>query len=298
MAGRTMAVANMACLLAQETKGKVLMIDWDIAGPALHYYFKPYIPDFDQFSAEKEGLLEYMQMADKELPPMKLDAEDDALLESIFAKILDFIVKVNVHGVNDNLYILKAGQFDNDYPTKANFDWFAFFDKIPAFFTHFAFYLRSQFDYVLIDSQNGHSEVGGICTMLMPEKLVLVFPPKNEQSIEGVLKLAKKAAYERSNSDDLRPLQMYPLASCVEDTPPNWEWKELYTMLFQKAFIDIYGLPDNTSMKTYFTKVKIMYNSKYSFGEKIAVLEQTVEGSFQVGYRGLLGYLKKAPWRY
>src|SRR5262245_45593985 len=39
--GRTMALANVACLLARyRTDGKrVLMIDWDLEAPGLHQYF-------------------------------------------------------------------------------------------------------------------------------------------------------------------------------------------------------------------------------------------------------------------
>ena len=191
--GRSMALANMSCLLAREARGKVLMIDWDLEAPGLHEYFKPYIADFENFLTEKEGLIEFMKMANKELPEMKLDQEDEEVLDAFFAKILDFTVKIDILDGNDNLYFLKAGKLDADYSDKLNFNWFAFFDKIPVFFTRLAFYLREQFDYVLIDSRTGHTDTGGICTMLMPEKLVLVFTP-NQQSLKGVLKLADRAA--------------------------------------------------------------------------------------------------------
>lgn len=300
--GRTMALANMSCLLAKETKGKVLMIDWDMTAPALHEYFKPYIPHYERFLIEKEGLIEYMQMADKELPEIKPDADEEELLDVFFTKILDYIVKVDVPNGNDNLYILKAGKFDDDYGDKiTNFDWTAFFYKRPTFFRHLAFYLRKVFDYVLIDSKAGtHSDIGGICTMIMPEKLVLVFKPQYKRSIEMILDLSKRAAYYRQNHswDDLRPLVIYPLASCVEDTPPNIEWRKKYIENFEKNHIGIYGFPENTSMEKYFDEVKIQYVPQYSFGERVAVLEQDVEGSFQIGYRALLKWFKKSIWEY
>ena len=36
--GRSMALINIACLLAKQGK-KVLMIDWDLEAPGLHTYF-------------------------------------------------------------------------------------------------------------------------------------------------------------------------------------------------------------------------------------------------------------------
>ena len=42
--GRSMALANIACILADEQKLKngkgVLMIDWDLEAPGLHRYFR------------------------------------------------------------------------------------------------------------------------------------------------------------------------------------------------------------------------------------------------------------------
>lgn len=39
--GRSMALANIACLLGQkqEDNGNVLMIDWDLEAPGLHQFF-------------------------------------------------------------------------------------------------------------------------------------------------------------------------------------------------------------------------------------------------------------------
>lgn len=37
--GRTMALANVACLLAREGR-RVLVIDWDLEAPGLHRFFQ------------------------------------------------------------------------------------------------------------------------------------------------------------------------------------------------------------------------------------------------------------------
>ncbi len=40
--GRTMALANVAVLIAQ-WKYKVLIVDWDLEAPGLEYFFKDYL---------------------------------------------------------------------------------------------------------------------------------------------------------------------------------------------------------------------------------------------------------------
>jgi MinD-like ATPase involved in chromosome partitioning or flagellar assembly len=40
--GRTMALANLAWVLASNDK-KVLLIDWDLEAPGLHRYLRPFL---------------------------------------------------------------------------------------------------------------------------------------------------------------------------------------------------------------------------------------------------------------
>lgn len=57
--------------------------------------------------------------------------------------------------------------------------------------------------YVLIDSRTGITDTSGICTSILPEKLIAVFTP-NRQSLDGVLDLARvrcelsRTPFERS----------------------------------------------------------------------------------------------------
>ena len=41
--GRTMALANVAVLLARRREGDVLVVDWDLEAPGLHRFFAPYL---------------------------------------------------------------------------------------------------------------------------------------------------------------------------------------------------------------------------------------------------------------
>ena len=241
-----------------------------------------------------------MQKAVDTLPPMPLDEENEEEIDAFFEQINDYILPIKINA-NENLFLMKAGKMDETYSERiAALDWSAFFEKIPVFFTRFAFFLRKKYDFVLIDSRTGHTDTGGICTMLMPEKLVLAFTP-NDQSLNGVLKLAKRATDYRINSDDLRPLEMYPLASRfdIDEDQMRKDWKKRYVHEFGELFKEIYALPDDTSFEKYFDEVQIRHVSKYTYGEKIAVLEEGNDlYSITAGYQNLKEYFGKSVWSY
>ena len=59
-AGRTMALANIAWLLAA-CGARALVVDWDLEAPGLHRYFRPFLldPDLRQYRRQSgEQLLE------------------------------------------------------------------------------------------------------------------------------------------------------------------------------------------------------------------------------------------------
>ena len=39
--GRSMALSNLACLMAKEVREPILLIDWDLEAPGLHRFFYP-----------------------------------------------------------------------------------------------------------------------------------------------------------------------------------------------------------------------------------------------------------------
>jgi cellulose biosynthesis protein BcsQ len=274
--GRTMALANTAVLAARETRGRVLMIDWDLEAPGLHRYFQPYTGE----TKEAKGLFDFVYKAQKKLPKMPYGMEDHALLAKYFAELESYLIPVPLPQNNTQLFLIKAGLFGDDYPKNINnFDWAAFFKRIPSFFPLFAEYLSNHFEYVFIDSRTGHTDVGGICTMSMPEKLVMVFTP-NDQSIDGALELAKKSTDYRIKSDDYRPLMIYPLPSRVDLDASQLatEWRNNYEKQWEDTFKKVYGLPSTISLKKYFDSTRIRHDAIYAYGERLAVVENnTIE---------------------
>jgi hypothetical protein len=174
------------------------------------------------------------------------------------------------------LSLLRAGRLDRDYQEKlSQFDWPQIFDTWPTLFTKFAEHFANRFDYVLIDSRTGLTDTAGICTALLPEKLVLVFTV-NSQSIEGCLEVAPRIIQMRARSHDLRPLLVYPLPSRVDEAEAGLvhQWRSGYQRQFEALFETSFAL-DRCDLTRYFNEVQIPYTPYFAFGEEIAVQSES-----------------------
>jgi MinD-like ATPase involved in chromosome partitioning or flagellar assembly len=293
--GRSMAVANVASLLARQVEdGRgVLVVDWDLEAPGLHRYFQPYLrrasSGISQVLDELPGLVDYFTLLRNRLdahPPCSLNASDVAeLVDSL--PLADFIVETDI----PNLSLMKAGRLGPKYAeTVATFDWPGLYRAAPTLIRAFADRLASQYRYVLVDSRTGLTDTSGICTMLMPEILVAVFTP-NRQSLSGVIDIVRQAAEYRANADDLRPLLVYPLPSRIEASEPDLRhsWRfgqapldlEGFEPAFTGLFREIYKLPA-CDLGEYFDDVQIQHVPRYAYGEEIAVLVENSRDRFSL----------------
>jgi hypothetical protein len=280
--GRSMALANVATLIAQRNGGNnVLAIDWDLEAPGLHRYFRPYVQVSDLDNRDRElddrpGLIEFLTEARDQLSGLEriLTREE---ISHVFSAL--GAGKYLLHTDIPKLKLLKAGAFNSSYSARINtFDWEGLYKSQPFFFGGFSDYLGSNWDFALVDSRTGFTDISGICTSLLPDAIVAVFTP-NLQSLAGVLDVVKQAAAYRSQSDDLRPLTVFPLVSRVElsELKLNEVWRfgdsaegvEGYQPQFESLFKEVYGLP-SCDLKAYFDEAQIQYIPFYSFGEKIA----------------------------
>jgi eukaryotic-like serine/threonine-protein kinase len=154
--GRSMALANVACLLAQlhdADKGNVLMIDWDLEAPGLHEFFRPWIKGgvtnvngrgctLD----EHPGLIDLFEDLDAAIDESSVIGEaqiEEATRRIVHNAVLDqFIIETTV----PNLYLLKAGRFDSAYASRVNnFRWEVFLSRLPSLFRLFVERLAEQY---------------------------------------------------------------------------------------------------------------------------------------------------------
>jgi len=315
--GRTLALANVACLLARaHPRDKILMVDWDLEAPGLHRYFRDQIEvsllgnlSRERAMDEKEGLLDFFVELNRRSEKMAPAGGDSAAVavKQIYKELAfeRFILKTDVEG----LELMKAGRFDAEYPNRVNsFDWAKLFSRSEWFIRLFADELKQRYRYILIDSRTGITDTSGICTTLLPDKLVVVFTP-NRQSLTGIRDLVKSATDYRRRSPDVRPLVVFPLASRVEVSKPSlqkiWRTSPIgsavtgYQPMFEELFRSVYGLK-NGDLQKYFDEIQIQQVADYAYGEEIAVLTDFSKDRFSLAtsFQAVSNRLESAapPW--
>src|SRR5262249_11142057 len=211
------------------------------------------------------------------------------------------------------LSLIKAGRFNpkdpDEYPERVSkFNWEALYKKCPPLFRVFGEMLAQQYGYVLIDSRTGVTDISGISTMLLPEKLVVVFTP-NSQSVKGGVELIRRATDYRKESADLRPLLVFPLVSRVEANEPDLrhDWRfgnsnegtSGYQPEFQKVLAEVYQKRD-VELSGYFDEMQIQHIPRYAYGEEIAVLIEKTADKFSLrrSYQAFANKLveSRVPW--
>jgi hypothetical protein len=311
--GRTMALANVACLLAEQIgeRESVLVVDWDLEAPGLHRFFPPRLAPslaLDLGLDAGPGLIDLFIDIDKAIPPSAAESDEaaDAVVDAALSRvdIKGLIADTAVPRVK----ILRAGRNDDgQYSSRVGrFNWEDLFRRAPTVYQRVAESLAQTHRYVLIDSRTGVTDISGICTSLLPEKLVVVFTP-NRQSLTGVRELIEKATAYRKNSDDLRPLVVFPLPSRIEasleDLRAKWRLGDRdlgivgYQPMFEDLFKKAYGLTE-CDLSSYFTDVQIQQTPDYAYGEEIAVRRTSDRFSLGNSYRVFTKRLASSapPW--
>lgn len=318
-AGRSMALSNVACILAEKALegNNVLMIDWDLEAPGLHRFFHDKFTERTQKLNEcteelsnYPGLIDLFEELESLIPNGNCDSIEEAeksaydLIENV--DLEKYVIKTDI----PNLSLLKAGCFDDRYSNRINtFNWENLYKRSPYLFSSLAEKLRRCYKHILIDSRTGYTDISGICTTLMPQKLVIVFTP-NRQNYGGVLEIVRRAIKYRRNSEDLRPLLVYPLPSRIESSRDDLrtEWRfgekkkdiEGYQPMFEELFKEIYGLPE-CNLNAYFEEVQIQQSPDFAYGEEIAVIVEGTADRFSLSesYKIFADWLIRSaiPWQ-
>ena len=336
-----MALANAACVLAereQRAADAVLVVDWDLEAPGLHRFFPPRLHTLDAALDlgldDQPGLIDLFIALSQALPgtalpgaaqpdaaqpdaaqpnsPQPADtAEAEASADLAARQAIDalplahYITPTEVAGIR----MLRAGRNDDGgYSRRVNtFDWESLFRRAPTIYRRLAERLARHSRWVLIDSRTGVTDISGICTSLMPEKLVVVFTP-NRQSLTGVRELVTRATAYRLASDDLRPLLVFPLASRIETSLErlSLQWRHGhpdagivgYQPMFEHLLAECYGLA-RCDLRAYFDAVFIQQKPEIAYGEVISVRDGAEDrASLASSYRVFVDRLvaRHAPW--
>jgi MinD-like ATPase involved in chromosome partitioning or flagellar assembly len=178
--GRTFALVNVAAELARRGR-RVLLVDFDLEAPGLETFerLRPSEPHL--------GVVEYVKDYMRTMQP---------------PDVRNYVYSAGSVGKkNGQMWVMSAGRRDRDYQAAlVNINWKKLYSEFKGFelFENAKKQWEEAFkpDYVLIDSRTGHTDVEGICTRQLPEAVVVLFFP-NEQNLVGLKDVCRRIRGER-----------------------------------------------------------------------------------------------------
>lgn len=220
-----------------------------------------------------------------------IDILDDVINNGVEkkSKWRDYLLNICLPGIrNNNLQLLTAGRKDYKYFSKVrNLNLNTFYGEKNG--GNFIETLRNEwktdYDFVLVDSRTGITDIGGICSIQLPDMLVLLFTTA-EQSLDGIIDVAKRAKRGRQKLPIERMgLLLLPIPSKF-DTQKEYiisrEWLDRFAIELSELYDD--WLPNFVKKRSLLEITKIPYIPYFSFGEKLPVLEQGTKDPAGLGY--------------
>jgi len=285
--GRSMALANAAWILASQGM-KVLVVDWDLEAPGLHRYFHPFLEDPELSSSA--GLIEYFyDVVSAALSPQGLSAGDAAMEKGPWwcewTSLLRYSYPLDTSvlasdGRQDvvagSIDFIPAGRQTTDYGERvASFDWKSFYDRLGGGVLLEAVKqrMRERYDYILIDSRTGVSDISGICTVQMPDDLVVCFN-LNQQSMQGAAAVARSASVQRTRSDGIVGLRIWPVPTRIESAEKERldAARTRARALFWEHLGPLLAARDDRAV--YWGRVEVPYQPFYAYEEVLAVFAE------------------------
>jgi MinD-like ATPase involved in chromosome partitioning or flagellar assembly len=256
--GRTMALANVAVLLAQRGL-RVLVVDWDLEAPGLERYF-----GYFTVHSSRGGLLSLLR-----------DRKSGSLGE--YRRHVSK-VQASLDGKRFEIDLLQSGrEGDAGYTALLeSFDWERYFEEGGGdFIEALRDRWRKDYDIALIDSRTGLSDTGGICTIQLPDTVVALFTA-NYQSLYGVrdtMALARSAR-DRLAYDRMR-MRVLPVPARFSQNTAAVEAQEWLGRIaevlgpFYQEWLSAQQMARQLALDLAIPQV-----DSYGFGEKLAVIER------------------------
>ena len=281
--GRTMALANVAWILAANGR-RVLIADWDLESPGLHRFFQPFL---DASVSERAGIIDFIRKWEWAAKTSGIDSEAlhtgseesrKAAEAELGLLIHEHIDEVKQYAIplswafpgQGALHFWTSGkQANGTYQAALSaLDWDNFYDKLHGgqFFDALRRYMKSNYDYVLIDSRTGLSDIADICTVHLPDIVVDCFT-LSTQGVEGAAGIARMIEDNTRNSERNIAILPVPMRIDRRQKEKVEEGLEFAARLFD-------GLPagmSDTDRRDYWTAVEVPYRELYACEEILAV---------------------------
>lgn len=260
--GRSMALANVSVLLAQWGY-KVLAIDFDLEAPGLENFYESFI-DVKEVKYRR-GVVEFLrEYLTSETSRSATELEIDP-------------VHVRLPRTEGALHLWNAGVRDDEYFRKVRCLDF------PEIYAHrnggfrveeFRKWLKAHYDFVLLDSRTGLTDIGGICTVHLPDMIVMLSTP-TDQALTGGLDIINRAAKSRQRLPYPRPvIPTIPIPSRLDmqaEFRLSQKWLDRFRHSCDEVFAD--WLPREVKDRHFLELLKLPHVSFFSFGESLPVIE-------------------------
>ena len=195
--GRSMAMMNTAAALV-EVGRRVLVVDFDLEAPGLDTFNLP------QPRGEKLGIVDFVI---------------EYLQTNSSPAIKGYVYKSSLEtNTSGELWFMPAGSQHETYAQRlSSINWRYLYEEQEGYLLFED--LKQQWkeyldpDYVLIDSRTGHTDVGGICTRQLPDAVVCLFFP-TEQNLLGLIPVVSRIRDERERG---QRIQLHFVTSNVPD---------------------------------------------------------------------------------
>ncbi|ETX05996.1 KGGVGR-motif variant AAA ATPase [Candidatus Entotheonella palauensis] len=267
--GRTFSLANTAVLLAR-WGFRVLCIDWDLEAPGLHLYFKPWIGE------PKRGLVEMIS----------------AFMAHNQVKWQDYLTIVDGINREGELSLICAGQPSDDYFERMQaLIWPDLYDtyNFGVVLEDWRQEWKATYDFILIDSRTGVTDIGGICTVQLPDVLVLL-ATANQQNLDGIKQVTQSIKRQRDYFPfDRAQLLMLPVVTRFE-TRVEYERGQEWLDKFAQELEPLYSpwlhkkLSQNRRLRELLNHIRIPSVPYWSFGERLPVVEKGTDDHDDVGF--------------
>ncbi len=255
--GRSMTLANVAALLSKWGQ-RVLITDWDLEAPGIEKFFERWMLES---AGPKDGIVDLIGAYSSGSP-------------------IDWrscIAKARPQG-GQEIHIITAGKEDGRYVSRLRaLDWEKLFEenRLGNYLETLRREWKAEYDFILVDSRTGVTDIGGICTIHLPDLLIAMFVA-NDQSLQGVRTVLESAGRGHATMPvDRTKLMVIPVPSRDESSSEHDladQWRQRFAGELRTFLVD--WVPRNEKHTDVLNYLKIPYFPYWSFGERLPVLEQ------------------------
>jgi tetratricopeptide (TPR) repeat protein len=269
--GRTQLLANLAAFFCFYRNKKILVLDWDLEAPGLHFYF-----GIDKQEIQKgtidlfQSYVDAVRSSEKGLNESEMPYFDESY-------ILSTKYKTEKGGRID---FISAGKQDENFTNKVNdFGWQHFYKNLDG--APYIEVLKTKlkeldYDYIFVDSRTGINDYSGICNIQFPDINVIIAAP-NYQNLNGSLDICKKiteSPYMKLEIDGIpiRKPFIYPILSRLDQTDDtnSSEWIVRFSEKFDSYIQKTFKLQSlKLSSMDFVKKTNIHYVKELSYKETI-----------------------------